>query len=203
MYFFTSDVHFGDAQMLKMENRPFKSLKDFDDFIFTVWNEQAGEGDTIFAIGDWLDCDDKSSSLWKYSIDFPKRLRADVVLITGNNEDRVINFFFDGDFEKFRQVCLENGFKDVKRFDDISFGGHDFHLIHKPKDYKAGVLNLFGHTHRASGIYMPFGFNVCLDLNHFRLLTEDDILSYIDTKNKYWDDDENLLLRFSKKDNNE
>ncbi len=198
MYFFTSDIHFGDIQMLRMENRPFKDLKDFDEFIFTVWNEQATENDTIFVVGDWLDCDNKDSLLWKYSIDYPKKLKADVVLITGNNEQRVVDNFFNGDFEKFREVCLENGFKDVQKTLDISFCGYDFHLTHKPKDYKKGVLNLFGHTHRASGIYMPFGFNVCLDLNHFRLLSEDDILFYIETKNAYWDDDENLLMRFEK-----
>ena len=199
MYFFTSDIHFNDPQALRMENRPFKSCEAFNSFIFEEWNKQATVGDTIFAIGDWLDCDNGGSELWKTSIDYPKRLNADVVLIMGNNEWRVVNYFFDGNFEKFRQECLKNGFKEVYLDLDISFAGYDFHLTHKPKDYKENVLNLFGHTHRSSGIYYPFGFNVSCDLNHFRLLDENDILFYIETKNDYWDHEENLVMRFEDK----
>lgn len=198
MYFFTSDIHFNDPEILEMERRPFSSCEQFNEFVFEVWNTQASSGDTIFVVGDFLDCNNGDSALWKTSIGYPSRLNADVVLIAGNNEERVITHFFGGDFEKFREECLKNGFKDVLRSADISFGGYDFHLVHKPKDYKEGVLNLFGHVHRAGGLYMPFGFNVCCDLNHFRLVTEEDVIYYIGTKNNYWDHDTNLLLRFKK-----
>lgn len=201
MYFFTSDIHFNDPEIIKMERRPFRTCEEFNRFVIELWNKQAGKGDTIFVIGDFLDCDNADSSLWKTSIDYPKHLEADVVLITGNNEERVIKNFFDGDFEKFREECLNNGFKDVKSSDDICFGGHEFHLVHKPMHYKAGVLNLFGHSHRAGGLYMPFGFNIGCDLHHFHLVSEDDILYYIETKHQYWDNDPNLLLRFENRKN--
>lgn len=64
--------------------------------------------------------------------------------------------------------------------------------MHKPKNHKEGVLNLFGYTHRSTGIYKPFGLNVGCDLNHFRLLSEKDVMHYIYMNNKYWDDSSNV-----------
>ena len=201
MYFFTSDIHFDDPQIIEMERRPFSTCDEFNEFVFDVWNTQAQKGDTIFAVGDFLDCDNADSTVWQRAMSYPQKFNADIVLITGNNEERIIKYFFDGDFEKFREECLKNGFKDVTRECDVSFGGYTFHLVHKPMDCKEGVLNLFGHSHRAGGLYMPFGFNMCCDLSHFRLVTEEDILYYINTKNEYWDNDPNLLLRFKNQNN--
>ena len=31
----------------------------------------------------------------------------------GNNEDRVVKYFFNNDFDKFKEFCLSVGFKDV------------------------------------------------------------------------------------------
>ena len=36
-------------------------------------------------------------------------------------------------------------------------------------------------THLATGLYKPCGFNMCTDLHHFHLFTEE--------KEKYWDTD--------------
>lgn len=69
-----------------------------------------------------------------------------------------------------------------------------FYLIHKPKQHKENVLNLFGHSHRAIGLYKPFGFNIGCDLNHFRLYSEKDIQHLLNMKEKYWDKDDNLHI---------
>lgn len=187
MYYFSSDTHFNDESTLKNDNRPFKSVKKCDKTIIKTWNKQVKKGDTIFVIGDFMDCDDENSDGWKKSIHYVRKIKAPVILITGNNEDRIIKYYFDNNFELFRKYCLEVGFKEVYKNLDISFNNYNFHLVHKPKHHKEGVLNLFGHTHRSTGIYKPFGFNVGCDLNHFRLLSENDIMQYIYMKNKYWD----------------
>ena len=51
------------------------------------------------------------------------------------------------------------------------------------------MLNLFGHTHRATGIWKPYGFNVGTDLNHFRPFTEQNIEYLIGMKEEWWDSD--------------
>lgn len=196
MLFFTSDLHFDDEGILKTDNRPFKNCKQFNNFVFKTWNKQATKNDTIYVIGDFLDCDNEKSDLWKKAIHYVRKIKAKVVLVVGNNEERVIKYFFDGNFEKFRDCCLNCGFKDVVKNATLNINGQEFFLTHKPKHCKVDALNLFGHTHRASGIYFPFGFNVGCDLSHFRLLSEEDIKWYMYMKEKYWDKDQNLLMRF-------
>lgn len=196
MYFFTSDVHLDDEDTLYWEQRPFKNCKQFNKFLFKLWNKQTTKNDTIYIIGDWLDCEKGGSDLWEKSIHYVRKLKAQVILVVGNNEERVIKFYFDNDFEKFRQFCLKCGYKDVVRNATVKIEGVEFYLTHKPKNYKKGMLNLFGHTHRTSGLYYPFGFNVSCDLSHFRLLSEKDIMLYLQMKEEYWDSDHNLLMRF-------
>ena len=51
MNFFTSDTHFYDLETLSIDDRPFKSAKQFDNYVLKTWNKQAKKGDTIFVIG--------------------------------------------------------------------------------------------------------------------------------------------------------
>lgn len=191
MYFFTSDTHFSDKDTLEVDNRPFKSAKKFDRFVIKTWNKQTKKEDTIFVVGDFVDCDGKSES-WKTSIKYVKKIKANVVLILGNNEERVIKNFFNNDFEAFRQHCLKCGFKDVHKNLTISFDGNEFFLTHKPKDHKEGMLNLYGHIHRSGGLYKPYGINIGCDLNHFRLFTQKDIQKFLFMKENFWDKNESL-----------
>ena len=64
--------------------------------------------------------------------------------------------------------------------------------MHRPIDCKEDCINLFGHTHRAGGLYRSYGLNVGTDLNHFRLFSRDDIKYLLGEKEKYWDTDETL-----------
>ena len=198
MNFFSSDIHFSDTETLKVDNRPFKSTKQFDKYLIKLWNKQTKKGDTIYVIGDFIDCDGEGFDGWKSSIKYVKKLKAYVVLIMGNNEDRVVKYYFNNDFESFRQHCIDLGFKDVCKDFVIQINNVDFYLTHKPFNYNSNMLNLVGHTHRSGGIYWPFGFNVGCDLNHFRLYSENDILDLLEMKKKYWDRDKHLNMKFEK-----
>ena len=92
------------------------------------------------------------------------------------------------------------GFKEVCKTLDLTFNNKNFYLVHKAINYKKGVLNLFGHSHRSCGLYKPFGFNVGCDLNHFRLYSENDIEFLIKLKEKYWDNDKCLNMIVTKED---
>ena len=196
MYFFSSDLHFGDFENLKVDNRPFKSLKKFHSYVIRTWNKQAKKNDTIFVIGDFIDCDGKDNDTFKETLTYVKKIKANVVLIMGNNEDRVVKYFFDNDFDKFKDYCLSLGYKGVYKSLDISFQNKDFYLVHKPINCIKGKINLFGHVHRSGGLYAPYGINVGCDLNHFRLYDENDIFKFLDMKQRYWDNDKNLNLKW-------
>lgn len=194
MLYFTSDVHFNDKDTLINDNRPFKTTKQFDKYVIKTWNKQVSKNDTIYVIGDFIDCNNDSDENWRDSILYVKRINANVILIMGNNEDRVVKYFFNNDFDKFREFCLSAGFKEVYKSLDLSFMGKDFYLVHKAINYKKGVINLFGHSHRSCGLYKPFGLNIGCDLNHFRLYSESDIKHMLGMKEKYWDNDKNLNM---------
>ena len=194
MIFFTSDAHFLDYDTIVNDNRPFKLVKECDNFLIKTWNKQAGKNDTIYFIGDFVNCDGENSTSWQKSINYVKRIKAQVVLIIGNNEQRVIKYFFNDNFNLFKQFCIDVGFKDVLTSCEIDVENYHFNLVHKPKDCKKGMLNLFGHMHRSGGLYKPFGFNIGCDLNFFRLYSQKDILHLIYMKNTYWDKDKNLHL---------
>ena len=195
MRFFTSDIHFNADKAIKMDQRPFKGKEEFDKFIVDLWNKQAKKGDTIYVVGDLIDCKGADDNSWQESILYVKKIKADIVLITGNNEDRVVKYYFNGSFEKFKEYCISIGYKDVCQNLTIDFDGTNLYLIHKPKHHKEGMLNIFGHVHRSGGLYKPYGVNVGCDLNHFRLYDEDGIRHLLDMKKKYWDIDDNLNER--------
>ena len=195
MYFFSSDTHFADDYTMEIDNRPFKNSKVFDKFVIKTWNKQAKKGDIIFVIGDFVDCDGEGYDGWKKSILYVKKLKADVVLVMGNNEERVVKYNFNNDFNLFREFCLKIGFKEVYQNHTIKMRDMEFYLTHKPADCKMDMLNLFGHTHRSGGLYRPFGFNIGCDINHFRLYSENDIFKLIDLKQRFWDKDKHLHLK--------
>ncbi len=192
MMFFSSDTHFCDDKTFINDNLPFRDVKQYDKYVLRMWNKQTTKNDTIYVIGDFMDCDGPQSRSWEKAILYVKKLKANVVLITGNNEDRVIKYFFDGNYQKFRDYCISIGFKDVVSSCEVTFNNHKFYLVHKPKDCKKGYINLFGHVHRSCGVYKPFGFNVGCCLNYFRLYSEQDIMHLINMKNNYWDKDPNV-----------
>lgn len=192
MLYFTSDIHFNDKQTLMVDSRPFKSTKDYDKFVLKLWNKQAKKGDTIYVVGDFVDCDGAGHESWKEAIKYVKKIKADVILIMGNNEERIVKNFFDDNFESFKSYCLSLGFKDVLYDTYIEFNGIKFFLTHKPINHKKDVINLFGHIHRSTGIYRPFGFNIGCDCNHFRLYSENDIMNLLQMRDKYWLKDKNV-----------
>ena len=194
MKFFTSDTHFCDIGTIQTDGRPFKTAKAFDRYVIKLWNKQAKKGDVIYVVGDFVDCDNSESTTYLTSLNYVKKIKADVILIMGNNEDRVVKFFFDGDFEAFKKYCLSLGFKGVYKSLDIEVNDTPFHLVHKPIHCVKDKLNIFGHMHRAGGLYRSFGFNVNCDINHFYLYTEKDIKNMLYDKAKYWDVDANLSL---------
>lgn len=189
MYFFTSDTHFGSDHCLRRENRPFYSHKEYEDYQVQVWNKQSTRGDVILHLGDFVNYNNDEKTGWEEVLQIPKRVNASVILIIGNNEERIVQEQFNGDFAAFRNFCLKGGFKDVRHGIYICLRGERFFLNHYPSLHKDDAINLFGHVHRATGIYKPYGFNVSADLSHFFLLSEDDIFHFIKEKEQYWDND--------------
>lgn len=191
MKFFTSDIHFCDESTMRSDNRPFKNIKEYDKHIIKNFNKMAKKEDTIYVAGDLLDCDGPETDEWIKGLKLVKKIKAQIVLVMGNNENRIVKCFFNNDFDAFVDCCKQYGIKEVHKSLDVEFGGKKFHLVHQIVDGDKRKINLFGHTHLCSGLYHPYGLCISTDLNHFSLFTEKIILGYLKRKIDYWEPDGN------------
>ena len=191
MKFFTADTHFCDSLTMREDNRPFKNIKAYDKFVIDNWNKTAKAGDTIYVVGDMIDCNEPNTFEWKQGLELIKKVKANIVLIMGNNEERVVKYFFDGDFNKFVAYCKQKGVKEVYDSLIVDACGRKVNLVHQIKDGKKNMCNFFRNTHLCSGLYHPYGLCVSIDLNHFRLFNEQILSNYLQRKHDYWEPDDN------------
>lgn len=194
--FFTADTHFTEKDfkgVITRDARPFSSCKQMNKKIIKIWNKQAGKNDTIYHLGDFVNFNCKDNESYKNCFKLVRKIKAKVILILGNNEERLVNSNFDGNFERFKEYLISEGFADVimggvpfviKNKEDNT--DLEVYMTHLPKNHKEGVLNLFGHIHSTVKI-KPYGFNVGIDVNHFKLCSEEYILMLNHDK-KYFDE---------------
>lgn len=178
--FFTADTHFAtfDRDAFTRDYRPFNTPAKMNSAIIKIWNKQTKKGDTIYHVGDFLSYNLRDKEFVK-NLSLVKKIKADVVIIMGNNEDRVLHYEFNDDFEKFEKFMLGLGFKQVIRGGlDMELDGHKLYLNHFPSKHKDGVINLFGHIHK-SALVKRYGFNVGIDNHYFKLFSKEDIIDLI------------------------
>ena len=52
--FFTGDLHFGHANVIAFDNRPFKTVEEMDAELIRRWNNKVGKGDLTYVLGDMI-----------------------------------------------------------------------------------------------------------------------------------------------------
>jgi calcineurin-like phosphoesterase family protein len=187
--FFTADSHFSlsDENVIKRDFRPFSSLTEMNDEILKIWNSQLSSGDVVYHLGDFVNYNWFDNVHFKECLSYVKRINAKVILICGNNEEKIIHHEFNDDFEKFKTMLLEIGFAEVERNGMIvEIGGTPFYLTHEPKNHREGMENLFGHIH-GTVFVKPYGFNVGIDNHYLKMFSEDEVLEMI-SRRKFFDE---------------
>jgi calcineurin-like phosphoesterase family protein len=53
MIFFTADLHFGHANIIKHCNRPFATAEEMDAVLTQKWNATVGQKDEVYILGDF------------------------------------------------------------------------------------------------------------------------------------------------------
>ena len=162
---FTSDTHFGHANILHFSNRPFKDVQEMDETIISRWNETVPEDGIIFHLGDFCH---GGSSEWN---NLTHRLNGRKFLILGNHDMKYYRQGFLGMFEYVSQQMT------------IRVGGQTIILNHNPFLAYGGsyrdVWQLFGHVHSGpnsnTGLdyprlqyLFPRQYDVGVDNNDFR-----------------------------------
>lgn len=60
--FFTSDTHFGHANIIRFCKRPFENVEEMNEALIENWNKVVSDDDTVFHLGDFAF---GGSNVWK------------------------------------------------------------------------------------------------------------------------------------------
>ena len=167
MTYYTSDLHFGHKNIIKLCNRPFNTIEEMDETLIANWNKKVHKNDVVYILGDvvW------KKKLVPYYMD---RLKGKKILIAGNHDEWV------------KDPATHASFDNVIRYLEINLDGHPITMCHYPMlewrasrkegERKLGYL-IHGHIqNRVSEEYRPLylkhnALNAGIDVNGFAPVT--------------------------------
>ena len=79
MIHFTSDLHLGHKNIIRLCNRPFSSSEEMDEVLMENWNRKVHRNDTIYILGDLMFRSEKPPE------DYLRQLKGKKHLIMGNH----------------------------------------------------------------------------------------------------------------------
>ena len=151
MIFFTSDTHFGDPRVLRIDRRPIPDMAAHDLALIQNWNGLVGEDDDVWHLGDFMsaragDCDQLLS-----------RLNGRKHLVVGNNDPTT--------------TTEARGWTSVQHYAEIRTDDHHLILCHYAfrtwNQMGKGSINLHGHSHGRLKP-LPRQFDVGVDAQKLR-----------------------------------
>ena len=139
MIYYIADTHFGHANILKYDNRPFMSVEEMNKTIISNWNLVVSDVDTVYMLGDvsWYSLASRKTS------GILNRLNGNKILIRGNHDNRLS----DIDKKYFSQI------RDYAEITDYDVGANGVRIVlsHYPipfyKNMPHGDYHFYGHIH--------------------------------------------------------
>jgi calcineurin-like phosphoesterase family protein len=194
MRFFTSDTHFGHANIIKYSNRPFKDRHEMNEALIENWNAVVGEDDDVFHLGD------VALGPWEEWDEVISRLNGNLHLSIGNHDRLFKPGYNEKHRERFRPLYekwFPGGIKEHWTNFALDDGDLIVNLSHFPYDAdhtdKArymesrledrGTILIHGHTHLDQIVsYSAAGtlqIHVGQDAFNYTPVSEDQIVALI------------------------
>lgn len=133
MNYYIADTHFGHANIIRYDNRPFNNTYEMDKAMIDRWNAVVTEDDTVYILGDFA---------WynkKRTCEILDILKGHKILITGNHD-----VFSPAINEQFDSIC---------DYLEIKDGGERVVMSHYPMLFWNGQfgdsVHLYGHVHNS------------------------------------------------------
>lgn len=132
--YYIADPHFGHANILRFDGRPFSSTQEMEETIIKNWNARVTNDDRVYILGDF--CWD----LEKEWIEVLDKLNGYKVLIRGNHD------------LKSPTLALKKRFIKICDREEVKDNGRRIILDHYPilfyrGSYNKDVWHFCGHTH--------------------------------------------------------
>ena len=167
MIYYTSDLHFGHENIIKMCNRPFDSIDAMDEALIENWNHTVRGNDTVYILGDLIFKSTKSPA------EYLSCLKGKKHLILGNHDKSWV-----GD------VDIDRYFEEVTRLTVINTGAGLATLCHFPMMDFEGRYLIHGHIHGNTDQeywnilkHSDRALNAGVDINSYRPVTFEELLT--------------------------
>jgi calcineurin-like phosphoesterase family protein len=151
MIYFSSDTHFGDSRVLRIDRRPFANMAEHDEALIAQWNAVVAAEDEVWHLGDFASLRAGPAAA------LLARLNGQKHLIIGNNDpDDTVTALGWASTQHYKEMVLE---------------GHMLILCHYPfrtwNQMGKKSINLHGHSHGRLKT-MPRQFDVGVDARNLR-----------------------------------
>jgi calcineurin-like phosphoesterase family protein len=131
MLYFTSDTHFGDPRVLRIDRRPFATVGEHDRALIGNWNARIGADDEVWHLGDFASGDAERVAGLLAELNGRKHL------IIGNNDGEA--------------TIAAAGWASVQHYAELQLEGKRVVLCHYPfrtwNQMGKGALDFHGHSH--------------------------------------------------------
>ncbi|WP_134500113.1 metallophosphoesterase family protein [Microvirga pakistanensis] len=159
--FFTSDTHFGDPRVLRIDKRPFKTIPEHDEALVANWNEAVSPDDEVWHLGDFA-----LHARPERIDELLAMLHGRKHLIVGNNDGAA--------------TLAAKAWASVQAYAELNLDGRAVVMCHYAfrtwKNMGRGWIDLHGHSH---GKLKPQTrqYDVGVDAWEYRPVTLDTILA--------------------------
>jgi len=175
--FFTADFHLQMQKILQYEKRPYTSIEEHDKAILDMCKTLTSYDDIIIHIGDLYSFGlDRGIEGGKDKpIDIIKEIPATFINIRGNHD--ISN--------KVKSTCDSMQIQLGRRYPNVVCGHYPSYSEHAKNYIRKGWILLCGHVHSSWKYCLDLtnsvlNINVGLDANNYRILSEDELIKYID-----------------------
>ena len=167
MIFFTSDLHLGHENVIRLCNRPFSCIEEMDEYLIGEWNKVVHRNDQVYILGDLIF---RSKNTPEYYLD---RLKGEKHLIIGNHDKSWMG-----------RVDVAKYFKSVAWMSVINTGKGKATLCHFPTlDFESKYM-IHGHIHNKAEELEYWQFlknkeavlNAGVDINGYRPILIDELI---------------------------
>ena len=131
MLYFTSDTHFADVRVLRIDRRPFANMPEHDAALIANWNAVVSPEDEVWHLGDFArgSTEEVEALL--------EKLNGTKHLIIGNNDPET--------------TLAARGWSSIQHYKELRIDGQLFVLCHYPfrtwNQMGKKSINLHGHSH--------------------------------------------------------
>lgn len=161
MIYFTSDTHFGDSRVLRIDRRPFASMAEHDAALIANWNRVVSPEDEVWHLGDF------AARRTGFAGHLLSKLNGGKHLIIGNNDPL--------------ETTNAPGWLSTQHYAELTIDGHLLILCHYPfrtwNQMSKRSINLHGHSHGRLKP-LPRQFDVGVDPRQLQPVTLAEIVAH-------------------------